>query len=881
MKNVQCILGQSSLHRSPKRGKIQHFSPIRRTLLYILHCTFFILFLSSCLSSKRLPSDQYLLYAQQVRGNEAVESDELLALIPQRPNKRFLQSPFTISLWIYQAASGNYQPDSARRELERRTARFEQESQALINDPKALRQLNRRFSRDARRLQRYIEGGNWIMRNFGEPPVYYAAADARANADKMQRYLYTKGFFLARTDYSVDTLLDRRVRVNYLVTEGMPYQLTSVSYQIPDRRIDSLVGFSLVNSLLKAGDRYDADKIDNERVRLEEYLRNNGYFGFSRRFIDVQYVTDTAKAYLDTTNTRFQPVDLIVSIANPPGRSAHPVFRIGDVQMTIARDPKLPLDTISHNGITFLLEPGLYKPRLLDTKIALRPGNLYQQSDYTATQRQLFLLNQFRFSNVNFTDSTGRRLKTVITATPLDKYDATVEGGATGLYQNQSLVPGGFGNLSLRARNPFGGLETIEASVRFGIEAQTGFADNFVYSARELGATVALTSPQIWFPGRVRFLFNPYNPRTQISLGYTSTNRPDYNRQNFRLAMTYLWQKSQAQQFTVNIADINFLRAAEGSNAALSTAFQSFLDQQSAQGNPIRASFRNAFFSSISFGYTYNTNIIGENRRANFLRITAESGGTTLNLLSARAVADLSDRTGLSFFKYLRTNVDYRHYLPLSRFTLLAFRINAGLLFGYGPDRTGPYERRFFAGGANSVRAWLPRRLGLGASYPNSFTTADAITLPVFRDSLQGGAFDYRFERPGDVLLEGSAELRGRLLRFGSSFNINGALFVDAGNVWLLENRSSFTANASRGVFQPGSFFQQMAVGTGVGLRFDFSFVVLRLDAAVKAYDPARRYLTTDGRLVDERFILRQFSFRNLGSGPNPVVLNFGIGYPF
>lgn len=338
--------------------------------------------------------------------------------------------------------------------------------------------------------------------------------------------------------------------------------------------------------------------------------------------------------------------------------------------------------------------------------------------------------------------------------------------------------------------------------------------------------------------------------------------------------MTYLWQKNQAQQFTFSLADINYLRAPR-----IDSTFQEFLNQEERNGNPIRTSFRNAFFSSINFGYTYNTNIVGQNRRANFFRITGESGGTTLNLLSSQAINKLADQTGLQYFKYLRTNIDYRHYLPVGVNSVLAFRANGGIVVGYGPDRTAPYEKRFFAGGANSVRAWLPRRLGWGASYPQLGTT----DTPLFRDGVEGSNFDYRFERPGDVLLEGSAELRGRLLKFGSALNLDGAAFVDVGNVWLLSRQTSTNANTNldRGVFRPGTFLEQLAVGTGVGIRFDFSFVILRLDAAVKVYDPARRYVASDGRLVDELFLLPKFSFGNLASGPNPVVLNFGIGYPF
>lgn len=836
---------------------------------YSLVIILWSLLVTACSPAKR-SENQYLLYSQSVKGNQTIETEELEALIPQRPNKRLLQLPFTPGLWIYQAFAGKYDPVSKQRELEALTTQFEQESQLAGTDSKALKKLNRRFNRQAKKKQKYIEKGRWVMRNFGEPPVYYSKADAEANTAKMRLFLESKGFFSAKVSNTADSLADKRVRVNYIVAENTPSIVRSISYEIPDKKIDSLVGYSLRASTLKVGDRYDADKIDAERLRIEELLRNSGYYGFSRQYIKFSVYEEIPPKVSDSLSF---PIDLVVRILNPPGKNSHPVYHIGEVQMTLARDPKLATDTVRRNGIQYFLEQGMYSTRLLDTKIALRPGSLYRLRDFSDTQRQLFLLNQFRFANVNFTDTTGRRLRTVITATPLDKYDITTELGATVLYYGQGF-PGPYANAALRVRNLFGGLETFEVSARFGLEAQLGFAADSVLYSQEFGLTTSLLFPQILFPGKARFLFNTLNPRTQLSVGYTITSRPDYTRRNLRATMTYLWQRSQAQQFNFSIADVNYLQAAI-QNTSVGRQFEKSLEDLAAQGSTIRNSFRNAFFSSVSFGYTYNTNVLGQNKRANFFRATAESGGTTLNFLGAPAVESLTQSTGLQFYKYLRTNIDYRHYLPIAPRALLAFRANAGLVFGYGENQTAPYEKRFFAGGSNSVRAWLPRRLGLGSSYPRSTSLADGTSVPVFAEG-QSGQFDYRFEQPGDVLIEGSAELRARLFKFVA--DVNGAFFVDAGNVWLLRD----PGNNPNAVFRPGTFYEQLAVGTGVGLRLDFSFFVLRFDFAVKAYDPSRRYVdAATGQLIDERFILNKFSLKNAFSGANPVNVVFGIGYPF
>lgn len=871
--------------------------PIRQNVaarfsLYIIHFTSFI-FLTGCYTSK---TNDYLLYTNSIRGNRVVPSEELEGLIPQKPNRRILRTPITPALWIYQAFSQGYNRDSAINELATKTTEFERQSEMLGDDQRALKKLNRRFNREARELRRYAEEGNWWMRNLGEKPIYYYPRDAQANAAKMQFYLSrTKGFFWAKVGYSVDTLLDGRVRVNYLVNENAPFVLRSIAYDIADPAIRPLVDTHQTASLLHVGDRFDGGNLENERSRLEELLRNNGYYEFSRDYIRPKSEQDTT-VNVALRDTIYSPIDLTIRILNPPRQSAHPVYQIGDVKVTIApnpvqseANPTLTLtDTTITNGVTYFYSGRRYAPRLLDSKIQLRPNTLYSIKNYNSTQQQLFLLNQFKFVNINFTDTTARRLRTEIRAIPLDKYEITTEGGLFVLYQGQGY-PGPFANLTFRVRNLFGGLETFETNLRAGIEFQTGFANaqsssqNDVYRAQELGLTTSLIFPQILFPGRVRFSFNDLNPKTQISLGYNYTDRPDFLRQTFRSTMSYNWQKDTKHQYSFFIADINFIRSSfeGGKNPALRQQFEQLLrnNRDSTGNRTLYNSFLPSFASNMSFAYTYNTNVFGQNRRANFFRMALESGGTTLNFLPATSVKRLIESTDLQFFKYLRFSADYRHYIPLRTRTTLALRLNTGLIYSYGPDQSAPYEKYFFAGGSNSLRAWRPRRLGPGSAYPRT-EISNGKLVPLFltdqRDRTKKlPQFDYTFEQPGDFLLEGSAELRGRLFHFGADFN--GALFIDAGNVWTLRN----TPGRDGAELQLNKFVPDIAVGTGAGLRVDFSFFIIRFDAGIKVWDPARRYLQADGQLVDERFILPQFSLRKLSRGPNPLVVNFGIGYPF
>lgn len=875
---------------------VRRLSGLRHYSLCIIHCTL-IFCLSGCLSSKQLRSNEYLLTAQTIRGNRTIPAEALESLIPQKPNRRILGLPITPPLWFYQLGLRRYNREAALRELQDKTNEFEQQSQQLAGQPEALKQVNRRYGRQLKRLRLRAEEGNWVMRNLGEPPSYFAEADAKANAVKMQKYLSDKGFFNAQTTYKLDTLRRRQIRVNYLIKENEGFYLRNITYQIADPRIDSIVRQSFDKSQLRVGDRFDFDNMSGERLRIESLLRDQGYYAFSRQYIRATDVDTIRRGHdrrfhegLEPGDSTRRNVDVALQIVNPPGKSAHPIYYIGEMEMQINSGEEIApvnqaavipanADTVSRSGIAYLLGDRDISVRLLDSKILLRPNQLYSQTNYRDTQRQLFLLNQFKFVNLNFVDTTNRRLQTLITATPLDKYEATAEGGVTGLLYQGTGYPGGFGSLIFRVRNMFGGLETLETSARFGLEAQTGFvsdpnSNRSVYSSQELGLSSSLIFPQILFPGPLRFRFNRYAPRTQISLSFNNTFRPDFKRSLLRATMAYTWQTTPAKQFNFLIADINLINAGDGTEKVISDAFKKQLDTLSKQGSTVYLSFRRSLSSSFSFAYTYNTNTPGQNRRANFLRTVVESGGTTLNFFSdsqLRKFFNTTDSTGLQFYKYLRFNVDYRHYIPLRPRTTLAFRINTGLVYGYGSNRTAPYEKLFFAGGSNSIRAWLPRRLGPGSEWPQT-KDGRPVTNPEYPRSEQ---FLYTVEKPGDMLIEASAELRGRLFHLGA--DVNGAIFVDAGNVWTLSNNTTRPGT----VFRFDTFIPQIAVGTGVGLRLDFSFFVIRFDGGIKVWDPARRYIDSENQEVDKRFLLPEFSLRRLSSGPNPLVINFGIGYPF
>ncbi len=249
-------------------------------------------------------------------------------------------------------------------------------------------------------------------------------------------------------------------------------------------------------------------------------------------------------------------------------------------------------------------------------------------------------------------------------------------------------------------------------------------------------------------------------------------------------------------------------------------------------------------------------------RSSYFMRIQAESGGTMFNFYDREIAKD----NGLETYQYVRLGLDIRRKQVIDKNTTLAFHFNSGIGYAYGSNRSLPYEKYFFIGGSNSVRAWRPRRLGLGSAPPS-----------LSADPAKDGLFNYQYEKPGEILLEASVEWRKKLFGF-----VSGAIFIDAGNVWSFQQIAPQAPGPTTPSWAPEgntkfyfhSFYKEIAVGTGVGLRFDFSFLVLRLDLGIKAWDPSR----PEG----ERFVLNKFSFSGpYGVNAEPYIINIGIGYPF
>ncbi|MGB3850471.1 MAG: BamA/TamA family outer membrane protein [Tunicatimonas sp.] len=803
--------------------------------------------MAGCAGTRYLSEGEYLLHEQEIKGTRKIDAGDLDNFYRQEPNSKLPLLPVYPYVQLYQMGLKRYDKEELRQEEKEVIQRYDKKIEAARAEGKEnkVKRLARKKENKVSKIERELKEGNLLMR-WGEPLAIYDSSLAETTRAQMESYLHTKGYFNGIVEHDTE-VNGKKVTSVYQVQEQAPYRIDTVVYRSDDKDLLALIESNLDERIIQQGQIYDQDKFGQERERIENFLKNRGYYDFSRQYVDFS---------VDSTVGE-RAVRVYTNIKEPAKRGYHKAFRIDSVIFTTDADVKGAgqRQTGVYNNITYRYYEYEYYKKILDRRIFLYPDSLYSRDATLATQRQLSNLNTFKFININY-DTTGGNFIANIYASPLKKFQTANE---IGLNVSQG-IPGPFVNASLQVKNVFGGLEILEISGRAGIEGvppvtEVGGGVN-AYRSVEMGGNLALTFPQFVFPlpTRLKSRLGRLNPKTRVQTGYSYTDRPEFIRENFKTTLSYNWQKGQKVLYSFTPVDVNFINS-----AIQSEAFQDSLDNDiEIYGFPLSRSFEPSFVSSMSFTTIFNFNDYGSSQLTEgvvgtptYLKLYAEAGGTILNFFGT----NLLEEAGLEYFKYVKLNTDFRQYINLDRDNTLAYRFNAAVAVPYGTnERALPYEKYFFAAGSNSIRGWIPRRLGPGSASPRGVDS--------------DGYFQYNLEQPGEVLLETSVELRSKLFGF-----VNGALFVDAGNIWRLQD---FPDDADTGEPRPGAafgfdtFWNQIAIGSGIGLRFDFSFLIFRLDYGVKVYDPARD--------ISERWIGQKFDVWSEIVNGQPYI---GIGYPF
>jgi outer membrane protein insertion porin family len=658
----------------------------------------------------------------------------------------------------------------------------------------------------------------WLKYKVGEPPVIAYMPQLNKNSVIFQNRLENQGYF--GDTVMLDTLVkNKKLTAVYTAYVGTQYTIRNVSFPSGDDTLSSVIRRFSKRTLLKKGDPYDLDVIKNERDRLDGRLKEKGFFYFS---------PDDLIMKVDST-VGDHKVDISVQIKPQTPEDATKPYRINDI--VVYADYHLNGDTslntgnmVTYNGYKIIDSLNRFKPQMFNNLLVFKKDSTYNRTTHNLSLNRLVTLGVFRFVKTQFErvdTMPGNYLNAYYYLTPNKK--KSIRLTATGLTKSDNAT-GGQLSVNWLNRNLFRGAEQLTVTPYIGLEQQFSSQQNA--GTKRLGIDVALTIPRIISPFRFK-INSGFVPKTRFQVGYQLFKSDTlYTLNSFTANYGYIWKPSLQKENILNLVNINYVHPAH-----LTPAFQELIDTNIT----LYRSIEPTLIISSSYNYNLNTQARANNKKNNFyLNINAELAG---NLLGALTGANVQKNKQVNIFnvpfsQFARLEADVRHYYSLSKTTVLASRLLAGVGYSYGNSTALPFAKAFFAGGTNDIRAFRSRALGPG-TYRNPSDTAHSTFLP---------------QQPGDIKLEANIELRAKLFSV-----VHGALFIDAGNIWTQRADS-----ARPGAQFSGNFLSQIAAGAGAGLRFDLTILVLRLDVAYPILKPYNYNLT-----------------------PSKLVYNLAIGYPF
>lgn len=856
--------------------------PIKKSYAKI-SLLFIALAITSCNSLKRVDDDELLIKRNTIWADSVKVTDEdIEGLIIQEPNSNLLGYPLRLNL--YNLAKPN--PDSSYQNW-------------LLKKPKRKQRLTNFLSeKQVNRLGEsfMVKGLSEWLKRIGEAPAILDTTQTRRTLERLRAYYSTKGYFNNTTNYDIDFLKRKqRVAVHYNIDLGDPYMLDSVSYKIASSAIDSIYDLVKEDSYVKAGQQFDLENFNNERERLTSVFRNNGVWNFQESSIKYDVISDTTKAGDDRL------MDIELNIDNLKKRdensvttSEYKVFKFNRINVYtdyLSDDGDGNLQFERFGDYTVFYRGKLrFKPKTLTNAIFFEKDSLYRDLDRIRTLRQLTSLNVFKYPALNFVeDSTQTHLTANIYLATKPKYTFAPNFELT--RSNIRKVGIGLG-ASLLIRNVFKGAEnlSISANGSFGLlSSETSTEDTF----SEIGADANLSIPRMWLPfiNTDRIIPNYMLPKTNLSIGTSFQKNIGLDKQTFNTILGYNWTPNEFKKNNLELLNVQFVRNLNSDrffdvyrntytrlNNIANDPNEDFRnnpllnDSFNNEGNLIIPTGTTVFTDSILNGaipadqdnledirsieelrerltennlifasnYTFNTTNrkgVTDNSFSQF-RVKFESAGNLLSALSYIIPFDENPENNdllvfdVPYSQYIKTEFDYVKYWDLSRSNVLAFRSFLGIAVPYGNSDNIPFVRSYFAGGANDNRAWRPYSLGPGRTDAvNDFNEANlklALNL------------EYRFPIAG---------------------NFKGALFADAGNIWNVFDNVDDPEATFNGI----ASLKDIALGSGFGIRYDFTYFVLRADLGFKTYNPA------------EELSKRWFQDFNLDNS----VLQVGINYPF
>ena len=709
------------------------------------------------------------------------------------------------------------------------------------------------------------EKDNWwnnLKRKIGEEPVLLSVDESEKSRKNLKICLDLHGYFASEVECDIDTTYrKKRAKVTYALKQNKPYIIDGISYDFRDRFLEPILSPDTVNCLIHNGDIYNVATLDAERERIATMLKNRGYYNFSVN--NISYIADTLKQKNRVALTMIVKQKL----AGYTNRGEaiydnNAVYRLRNIDIlpgynAVAdksrKEYMFTLDTLSYNGLEVLFDgkQPYIRPEVLRPAVALYPGAIYNSSYVQRTYNNLLQMG-FKSARINFTevpDSTAtdktyltylggsdsillnytreQYLDCKILCTPSLKQSikAELEGSTTSSFYGLKASVG------YQNRNVFRGAELLDITGSVGYEYMRA-PDAPRRSALELGLSAGLSFPR--FLGiHTTGLSNISAPKTRFEVSYNFQTRPYYRRDLSRASWSYSWRNLSNSSFTLRPVNINWVN--------VSYIDQEFFDEL--KNEYLKRSYESQLIVGMAGSYTYNNLRAESSLNQTLVRINVELAGNTVDGLMhlfSKPVegGDHYNFLGIRYSQYFRADINASQRIMLGEKCAIAGRLYAGIGVAYGNSQAIPFDRMFYAGGSNSMRGWAPRTLG-----PGSSPIPENVVYPT---------------QLGDTKLEANLEFR-----FPIWSMLHGATFFDLGNVWYMGHNDVDYPESS--VFKFNKFYKQLGFNTGIGLRLDIKFAVLRLDWGIQLHNP--------NKPVGERWI-HDFKWKN-------TSLNFGVGYPF
>ncbi|RZJ28333.1 MAG: outer membrane protein assembly factor [Flavobacterium sp.] len=816
-----------------------------------------------------------------IRVNGKKESDEQVAeQVYQKPNSQILG--YRLRLNLFNLANPN--PDSSYK------ARYikhpgKYERKAKILSKKQVDRLGKSF---------YYYGIHNFLKKSGEAPVLVDQRSTKKSVARLKSWFYNKGFFDVTADYKIDTLTTKKAKIKYNITTGQAYIIDTVSRKITTPALDSLFQMRKDATFIKSGNQYKTADFDAERARITSHFRNRGVYHFQPTY--VKFVIDTM-GKTKKANVEMMINDYSFRDGDTIRNSQFKIYKISRVNVFSSGPNEKPdskkTDSVFYANVHLYSNGKLrYRPKAITDALFVTKDSLFADYRTTLTSRYLSNLRVFNYPTIQYAvDSTGNGLVANVYITSRPKYSV----GAGLDFTHSNIQDFGISaNTSVSVRNVFNGAETLELSGRGNIGSSKDFANpnNNFFNVLEYGGDLKLSFPRL-FPFRAdRLIPKKMIPSTSISVGMAKQENIGLDKENFTSVMSYNWTPQRFRSARLDVFNVQYVNNVNTGNYF--NVYQSSynvlneLARQYATGNPslfvndndtnpnndrlIIESGTNAFIAGTtstpqtiatseadkkiitnieerrarltennlifasSFSYSKTTKTDLQDDTFHIFRAKVESAGNTLALL-AKVSKELKSQgqnntiLGVAYSQYIKTELEFIKHFDLGVKKVFAFRAFGGIAIPYGNSNSVPFSRSYFAGGSNDNRAWQSYSLGPGSSK----------TIYDFNEA--------------NMKIALSAEYRFNV--FGS---FNGALFIDAGNIWnVLDNVTD-----EKRTFNNLKSLGDTAIGSGFGMRYDFNFFVVRLDVGFKTYNPAD----------DTQRWFHDYNFAN-------SVLNIGINYPF